>query len=61
MLEADGEWVSAFANGRVIGSVRRISASTTNLQAVLEASAVKASTQATVTNVLLEALQPFLM
>jgi hypothetical protein len=61
MLASDGEWVWAFANGQLVGTTRRISTATTSLSTEIQLlGTVTSVSSATVTGILVEALQPFL-
>jgi len=60
-LESDGEWISGYVNGQLVGTIRRNSDTTSSLQLSMELFAVTSSSALTVTGVLLESLQPFLM
>jgi PA14 domain len=60
-LESDGEWVWAFANGMLVGCVRRNQTETAlNTELILNGTAASACS-AIVTGVLVEILQPFLV
>lgn len=58
LVECDGQWVWAFANGTLAGCMRRLSSSaSTSLETVVEVN----GTVATLTSVRTESEQPFLM
>ena len=61
-MTSDGEWVWAFCNGQLVGCVRRSGGPTSSLsvEAIVTSSNGTALT-ATVLNILIETLQPFLM
>lgn len=62
MLESDGEWVWAFVNGQLVGCVRRSHATTTSLATQVGlTNGAGTNATATVTGVLTNALEPFLM
>lgn len=63
-LESDGEWLWAFVNGQLVGGCRRSHASTASLATLVEAggtSLTGSTARATVSGVLVETEQPFLM
>lgn len=63
-IESDGEWISGYVNGQLIGCARRDTVSTTFLVPEVSLQSGPAATQgatATITGVLVETLQPFLL
>jgi hypothetical protein len=62
LIESDGEWVSGYVNGQLVGCIRRLDAAATSLQAEINFfSDGGGAANLTVTGVLAETLQPFLM
>lgn len=61
-LESDGEWVSGFVNGQLVGMVRRLTAATASLETLLEINNGAGALAGSVTfiSTLTEVLQPFL-
>lgn len=60
-LESDGEWISAFVNGQLVGTTRRVDATTTSLTCSLGINGGNGTAAtATLSGVLVETLTPFL-